>query len=158
MLHALVIGINDYKSPEVPNLLGAVADADAFSNYLMNHLNVPRSQITDLRDAEATRDNIISRIRDLGRKNDDHLKNGDPILIFYAGHGASGRAPAGWEAGNNEVQFIIPHDCRVNVWGSKVPAIPDRTLGALLRQLADVKGDNIVRSFFVSFITFLSRW
>ena len=74
-LHALVVGIDDYRSPEVPNLKGVVADADAFSNYLMNRLNVPRSQITDLRDAKATRENIISGIRDLGRKNDDHILN-----------------------------------------------------------------------------------
>ena len=132
------------------NLSGAVADADAFSNYLMNHLNVPRSQITDLRDAEATRDNIINAIHDLGRENESDDCTNSAILIFYIGHGASGRAPAGWEAGNNKIQFIVPHDCRVNVSGSNVPAIPDRTLGALLHQLADVKGDNIVRCFFVS--------
>lgn len=137
----------------MPNLLGAVADADAFSNYLIKHLKVPRSQITDLRDAEATRDNIIGCIRNL--KDDDRITNGDSILIFYAGHGASGRAPDRWEAGNKKVESIVPYDCRVIVGGSKVRALPDRTLGALLHQLADVKGDNIVRCLFVSFSIFL---
>jgi Caspase domain len=150
-LYALVIGIDNYQSSEVDNLYGACADADAISDYLIKKLNVPSSQITNLRNAQATRDNIISKICDLGEEDDHHVKHGDPILIFYAGHGASGPAPQEWGADSSKIQFIVPHDCRINVNGNKIPAIPDRTLGAFLRMLADTKGNNIVRHFFIHF-------
>jgi Caspase domain len=141
-LSALVIGINAYKSPDIRNLRGAVADADVISEYLTKQLNVPRSRVTNLRDAQATRDNIINSIYDLVKRDDEPINHGDPILIFYAGHGATVPARAEGEAGSNNIQCIVPHDCRVNVWES---VIPDRILGALLHKLADAKGDNIVR-------------
>lgn len=147
-LHALVIGINSYASPTLRNLHGAVADAEAFLTYLTRYLNVPRSQITNLRDAMATRKNIIDAIDNL-MKN-DNVKHGDSIVIFFAGHGTTMRAPAGWETENNMIQCIAPYDYRVD-GRRKVHAIADRTLGGLLHNLADAKGNNIVRLFFVSF-------
>ena len=54
-LFALIIGINDYKSPKIPNLLAAVPNTDAVRDYLQKHLGVPSSQITNIRGNEATR-------------------------------------------------------------------------------------------------------
>ena len=49
----------------------------------------------------------------------------------------------GWEAGGSKVQMILPQNYSAEE-GSEVYGIPDRTIGALLNDLAKEKGDNIV--------------
>ena len=130
-------------------------------DYLQKHLRVPSSQIRNLRDSEATRAAIIAGIKAFSL--DDRIKKGDPILIYYAGHGGSTRTPKGWIAGSTDkIELLIPYDyCSdsklslLESGNSKFNpeyGIPDRTLGALLSQLASGdsgKGDNIVRQTFI---------
>ena len=107
-------------------------------------MGVPNSQIRNLRDSEATRAGILHEINAL--ITDDRIRRGDPILIFYAGHGSTALTPKRWESGGPTIQLLLPHDflCE-NEKGQKVHGIPDRTLGVLLEHLASAKGDNIVR-------------
>jgi hypothetical protein len=127
----------------VPILSGCVPDAEAMRDFLTATLKVPASQIRFLSDTNAKRANIIKAFLEL--QTDPRIKKGDPILIFYAGHGAETKAPAGWHSGDvdNQIQMIIPQD-----YSSKrtkqVHGIPDRTLGALINGIASAKGDNIV--------------
>jgi hypothetical protein len=46
--------------------------------------------------------------------------------------------------GATDVQVIFPFDYGVEVAGSTVNCIPDKTIAALLNELAATKGDNIV--------------
>lgn len=142
---ALIIGINKYKAVRRPflNLRGAVPDADLVQSYLQKHLGVPNSQIRNLRDSEATRAAILHEINAL--ITDDRIQRGDPILIFYAGHGSTAPKPKDWEDGGPAIQLLLPHDylCE-NEMGQMIHGIPDRTLGVLLGRLASSKGDNIV--------------
>jgi hypothetical protein len=144
-LFALIIGINKYKTVKRPflNLKGAVPDADLVQSYLQKHLGVPNSQIRNLRDSEATRAAILHEINAL--TTDDRIQHGDPILLFFAGHGSTAPTPKGWESGGPTIQLILPHDylCE-NENGQKVLGIPDRTLCVLLERLASAKGDNLV--------------
>ena len=143
---ALIIGINEYESLDIPNLVGAVPDADAVRNYLQEHLGVPDSQITDLRNSEATRAAIIDGIKAFSLN--EEIKEGDPILIYYAGHGGSADTPKGWEVGGTgKIELLVPYDHSSLEGGNPKHGIPDRTLGALLWHLAEKKGDNIVRQF-----------
>ena len=144
-LFALIIGINDYESPNVPKLKGAVPDADDALSYLLKHLGVPSSQIKNLRNSEATRAAIIDGIIAFSLNNE--IKAGDPILIYYAGHGGSADTPNGWEAGSSgKIELLIPYDHSSSLEDSNPKhGIPDRTLGFLLSHLANEKGDNIVR-------------
>ena len=144
-LFALIIGINKYESPDIPNLLGAVYDADDMLSYLQVSLGVPTSQIKNLRDSEATRAAIIDRIEAFSLN--DEIKKGDPILIYYAGHGGSADTPKGWEVGSTgKIELLIPYDYSSSLEGGNYKhGIPDRAMGALLFRLADKKGDNIVR-------------
>ncbi|KAG8837877.1 hypothetical protein FRC18_007460 [Serendipita sp. 400] len=141
-LFALIIGINEYKSSTINNLGGAIADAKEFKSYLETSLSVPTTQITTLYDAEATRDAIVKSIRDF--KDDSRIQNGDPILIFYAGHGGTGKHPTG----STEIQILLSYDtsCEDNK-GRKICGVPDRTMGVLLDELAKAKGDNITVIF-----------
>jgi hypothetical protein len=141
----LIIGINKYVDPDVPTLKGAVADADSIKEFLEHSLNVAKTRIRNLRDAKATRAAIIAEFISLGANPDINV--GDPILIYYAGHGGGANPPAGWEAGGSDskTQMLIPHDYRSN---QDVCGIPDRTVAVLITRIAKAKGDNIVRPAF----------
>ena len=143
-LFALIIGINQYESPDIPNLIGAVPDADAMRDYLQKHMGVPSSQIRNLRDSEATRTAIIDEIEAFSLK--EEINEGDPILIYFAGHGGSADTPKGWEVGSTgRVEFLVPYDYPSPLESGNVKSgIPDRILRVLLSQLASMKGDNIV--------------
>ena len=132
-LFALIIGINDYTKGT--KLLGACADALAIGEYLQTALGVPSNQITVLLDHDASRDAIINGL--MGLRDNKEIQPGDPILIFYAGHGAEIV-----EEGTGKVQSIISQDYD----GISVHPIPDRTIGSLLAQIHAAKGDNIVSS------------
>ena len=125
--------------------MGAVPDADAIRYYLQEYLGVPSSQIWDLRNSEATRAAIIHGIKAFSLN--EGIKEGDPILIYYAGHGGSTKTPKGWDVGSTgKIELLIPYDHSSPLDdGNPKHGIPDRTLGALLSHLANKKGDNIVR-------------
>lgn len=130
-----------YRSSRVHNLRGAVNDADALDRYLRTELHVPDSQIVNLRDGNATRRAMISELRALRTKKT--IRKGDPILIFFAGHGATAKAPEGWATANQTISLIMPHDSLArDMYGRYVQPIPDRTIGALLHDLAEQEGDN----------------
>ncbi|KAG8726622.1 hypothetical protein FRC11_014814, partial [Ceratobasidium sp. 423] len=140
-LHALVIGINQYLHHT--HLQGAVNDATLFKSYLLNDLLVPEEQITTLFDTQATRAEIIRAFQNLA--TDPNIKRNDPIVIYYAGHGAQIQTPPNRRAAHGPlVQSLVPQDA-----GSKdlsapgVPPIPDFTIASLLNQIANSKGDNI---------------
>jgi hypothetical protein len=119
-----------------------VADAGAVKSYLETSLGIPETQIRTLFNEEATRDAIIAGLR--GFKNDPNIRTGDPILIFYAGHGSTADAPSGWHAGGPEIQLLISHDSLCDEDGNTILGLPDRTIGVLLEEIAQRKGDNIV--------------
>lgn len=126
---------------------GAVPDALAMKRYLEECLKVPESQIRFLCNAEATREEIIQEFNNL--VIDQRINPGDPILIFYAGHGGETYAPKGWEAGDAKIQMLIPYDFTPvdkkkieSIPDRVIDGIPDRTVGALLSQIAKKKNDN----------------
>ena len=147
-LFALIIGIDEYESTHVRRLSGAVQDADAVRYYLQEHLGVPSSQIMNLRNSDGTRAAIIDGINAFSLN--DEIKKGDPILIYYAGHGGStADASFGWVDGSTgKMSFLIPYDAK--------HVIPNRTLRTLLSRLAIKKGDNIVRQTFILWVFYLS--
>jgi hypothetical protein len=149
-LFALVIGIDKYASPHVKDLGGAVADAEEVERYLREDLIVPPGNIKTLSDNKATRFDIIKAFKSL--TNDSSIQRGQPIFIFFAGHGGQGRAPEGWISRDSKVQFIVPHDYHTERKGEMIRGIPDLSINRLLTDLAIAKGDNIVRLLFKSFL------
>ena len=133
---------------------------EAMKSFLIDAFNVPEGSTLDIRELkneEATRANIIAEICKL--KDDDLVKKNDAILIYYAGHGARMPPPKGWPGYSStpptpegwpediEIQCIVASDAVVskenqNYYVSGV--VLDRTLAALLHDLADERGNNIV--------------
>ncbi|EUC61456.1 mycorrhiza-upregulated peptidase C14 [Rhizoctonia solani AG-3 Rhs1AP] len=148
-LHALIIGINAY--PNLAKLKGAVADADAITHFLTSEsqLKVPPNQIINLRNETATRRNIIDAIKSL--QVNPSIDPGDPILIYYAGHGGQRNATDEWKEakGAHQIQAIFPYDYDVRIDNSSDPieCIPDRTIAGLLNELSAAKGDSITVIF-----------
>ena len=121
-----------------------MADSRAVISYLEGQLHVPKDHITILENEAATRVAILEKLRHLA--NDPRIQHGDPIFIYYAGHGSEAVAPSGWEAGgpNANIQLTLPYDVYCGSGDEVVAPIPDRTLGALLGAISQEKGDNIV--------------
>lgn len=80
---ALVIGIDRYADPDVPDLSTAVNDARAVADLLERRLGFSRDRIIELYDGEATRSGIIDALSRLIRRTGGD----DRVLIYYAGHG-----------------------------------------------------------------------
>ncbi|VDC06749.1 unnamed protein product [Peniophora sp. CBMAI 1063] len=134
-LHALIIGIDDYKSDRVLNLHGAVSDADAVNEYLRKDLQVPATQIVNLRDKAAARDVILRELQALGTRED--IRKGDQILIYYAGYGATADTPDGWATKGDKLSTIVPYDGLAESDDARrIYPIPHQTIEAVLRNLA----------------------
>ena len=115
---------------------------------------MPPRNILSLFNESATRDNILTAFNS-HLINNERIAQDDLIIVFYAGHGDSVEAP-GWDTDGRMVETVCPYDVTafeptarplevVNT-GVSTPkyGIPDRTINALMRQLANKKGDNIV--------------
>ncbi len=77
---ALIIGINDYVDPKIPDLTTAVIDAQAVAKTLRDDYGFTTTQLLNNR---ATKSNIYKALRKLAEETED----GDSVLIYYAGHG-----------------------------------------------------------------------
>jgi len=77
---ALVIGINNYQDKKIPALKTAVNDARELANVLQTKYGF---KVELLLDRQATRKEIIDRLRDLAANSSAD----ESVLIYYAGHG-----------------------------------------------------------------------
>jgi|GEM_PF-2708962 len=81
---AVVVGIEDYRSlPDVP---GAVDNADDWVRWLARTRGVPLSRIHSVRDRRATRDRIVSEVE----RARDEVRAGGTLWLVYVGRGAEG--------------------------------------------------------------------
>ena len=108
-----------------------------------------------LENKDATQEVILAELRRL--EIDSRIQPGDPILIFYAGHGSVAATPEGWEAGgpNSNIQLTLPYDAYCQSGDKVIAPISDRTLGALLEAISLEKGNNIVSCREISSYTFV---
>ena len=102
---ALIIGINDYKGPKIPDLETATNDATAFAKVLKEKYGF---EVKLLLDREATKEAIYRELRRLTGST----KPNDSVLIYFAGHGDLDRTyDGGWwipadAIGGNPVTYL----------------------------------------------------
>ena len=80
---SLIIGIDEYADPEIPDLSTAVNDARAVADLLTARMRVDPGRMIELYNDNATRAGIITALDRLSLK----VKTHDRVLIYYAGHG-----------------------------------------------------------------------
>ncbi len=113
--YAIVIGISDY-SGDKNDLDYADDDALDMKNTLISVYGYSESNIFLLTNADATRDNIVSKI--------DSLKGSvsfnDEVVFFYSGHGARGKANDGDKELTDEA--IVPWECTTQslIWDGQL--------------------------------------
>lgn len=105
---ALCVGINDYPY-DGSDLNGCVNDANAWANLLVDHYGFARTDVRVMLDSEATKANVMARIKDLlkGAKSKD-------ILVFTnSSHGTYVEDKNGDEEMYDEA--MCPYDCADNL-------------------------------------------
>src|SRR5215510_7208670 len=101
--HALLIGINAYQNPGfAPTLSTPVNDVRVMRQLLEKEYGF--SDVTVLRDSEATRSGIL---RAMAKLRESNLTESDNVLLYYAGHGSQER--------DTKEGFWIPVDATPDV-------------------------------------------
>ena len=129
---ALIIGIDTYQDTHINNMPGCVADADDIQAFLIRDLHISRDRIVILRNEKATHASIVQEIQKLAA--DDRVAFNNPILIYYAGCCLQ----------KQDSVVLFPYDGATDN-GNWSKILPDTELNGLLKQLANRKGNNIVR-------------
>jgi uncharacterized caspase-like protein len=85
MLHAVLVGVNEYADQDIPNLKCARADAERFASLLERRIQPGERSVRRLTDKEATLENVKIAIgEDLARA----VKPDDMVLLYFACHGS----------------------------------------------------------------------
>ena len=79
--YALIIGVNNYKDPNLRDLDKPIRDARSFYDILTSKYNFDKVNVVMLPDP--TRNDVINELDKLQAK----LTANDNLIIFYAGHG-----------------------------------------------------------------------
>lgn len=104
MKRALLVGINAYQQPQF-NLAGCVNDVLEMGKILKEKYGFLDEEIRLVKDAQATRSNIIESLTNLLSGTSD----GDQLLFYFAGHGTQkGFEVDGEPAGRD--QAIVPYE------------------------------------------------
>jgi len=128
---ALLIGIKHYQSPAINPLQGPENDVKVFRATLRSQLNFKDGEIKELKDAEATREGILSAI-------DQWLIQGSApgsrVVLYYSGHGDQIDDISGDEQDGKD-EALIAYDAQRDGknW------VLDDDIDARLKQLQDRK-------------------
>lgn len=101
---ALVIGINKYQN--ITPLCGAVNDARAVAELLLEEYRFPKDQVILLLDEEATQKSIRQCLEILTQTQPD-----DRVVFFFAGHGDTRRIHS-----NTEIGYIATVESEYHNW------------------------------------------
>jgi|GEM_PF-4663425 len=131
-IHVLSVGINKYKSENIPNLGECVNDTKRLQSILKPMLGIPKEQYLMLHNDQATRTGILKAFR----KHFSKLKDGDTAIFYYSGHGSQEPAgqefiDAGLEVKYGANETIVCYDSR----DEGVHNIADKELRWLIHEL-----------------------
>ena len=110
---AVVIGIGDYESPQVPALRYSLADAEAFYELLLSRAGVKKENVLLLTDKTERKPTLRNLKWALGTFLARSAKKEDLVVIFFAGHGAPEVDPRGVES-DGLSKYLVPRDADPN--------------------------------------------
>ena len=117
-LYALLVGINHYASPNVPDLGGSENDIAAMAQLLTQRFAVPSTQIQTLTNADATLAAVKAAFAAYliapARQWAETGRQGEPpaLLFHFSGHGSQAPDPTGTEADGLD-ETLVCHDSRL---------------------------------------------
>jgi len=85
---ALIVGIGQYGSPDIPSLSGVVFDMESARKMALA-MGIEAKNISMLRDGAATKANILSQFKKLS----DNTPEGARAFIYFSGHGTRWQDP-----------------------------------------------------------------
>ncbi len=89
--HALIIGIGKYAPGSGATELEGVPADMQIARRMAKAMGVDDSAIVEIRDAAATKANIVARLGQLSRK----VQQGDRVFVYISGHGTKWLSPSG---------------------------------------------------------------
>jgi Caspase domain len=116
--YAMIIGIDNYSDPNIPDLDKPISDAKMFYNVLTTKYTFEPANVRLITDA--TYPQIVEALDYFGKQ----IRPEDNFLIFFAGHGV-------WES-QADVGFWLPSDATKS---SKVAWFRNSTLRDYLREI-----------------------
>ena len=125
--HALIIGVGQYTAPGIAQLKGVPNDMRS-ARDIAAAMAIPDSNITYLRDTDATADAIRQALRDL----ESRVSPGDRVFVYYSGHGTRWVDPQ-----------TDPNSCTEGLLGTNGQALTNREISNLLAPIAG-KADKLM--------------
>ncbi|MFM7343726.1 MAG: caspase domain-containing protein, partial [Betaproteobacteria bacterium] len=83
--HALLVGIGQYSAASESSPLPGVPKDLETARKMALAMGIPAGRITELRDSQATKANIVSALDQLRRR----VAVGEKVFIYFSGHGTS---------------------------------------------------------------------
>jgi hypothetical protein len=107
---AFIVGVGQYKSEKIPDLIGPPADARRFYDLLTdrNGYGFPKENVCMLLDEEATKEQFK---KTFDRALVQRARKNDVAVIFYAGHGSQTKDRNDDEPDNRDETYLL-HDVR----------------------------------------------
>ena len=107
--YAILIGVRDYKNPEIPDLSAPENDVILMKKILMDELDIPPTHITTLVSSEAMYTLIKSAVVD----NHNHLEPEDFLVFYFSGHGSI-YSDNQRDQSSKGKQFLLPYEAKRN--------------------------------------------
>lgn len=107
-LHALLVGIDTYKSQQINPLSACVKDVEHFSDYLTSVLP-DKCTIEKLTNSDATKSGLEAIFQDFFISDKRSFADDDTLLFYYSGHGCQEKADEEiW--GEKYLEALVCHD------------------------------------------------
>ena len=128
---ASLVGINDYKDENIPNLRGCENDVSMMKEVLIEKFGFTTGKIQILLSDQATRSAIHESLQWLAAE----AKPGDVVLFYFSGHGS--QVPDqpdanAWDEADGLDETICPYDLQL---GDKASHIRDDELSEWLKAI-----------------------
>jgi hypothetical protein len=105
-IRSVLVGVDAYARPDVPNLNGCVNDVALVRRTLKEYFGVPNEDIRVLVNERATKANILHRLH----RTIHEAEPGDIVVFYFSGHGSQIRDREGDELTDLLDEVICPHD------------------------------------------------